>query len=658
MSRMSTGEERSGVLRLLRDTPRQNLAFFQRTWRAHEPASWAGSAELYRLFGEKVLQLGEPFLAYDVASEGLQASPGDIALRRLAALALARSGAAEQANSILSALYGEGHRDEETVGLLARTHKDLAAEAGNATQRKRHLRQAHDLYLEAYRRTGGYWTGINAATLGCLLHERRRAADIAAQVEKHCRRLLDGNKADPAERYWICSTLGEAALVQQNWDDAEQWYAQAVEAGRGDWGSMQSTRHNARLLIESFGEDAARFEQIFPFPTVVVFSGHLLDQPQRRKARFPAVLAPAIKDEIRNRVRKLNAEFGYASAACGADILFHEVMLEGGGESHVVLPYSRGLFLRKSVNVSNERKWVRRYQDVLARAVEVEELSSDDSQDEAAALDFANRMLHGLARLRAEQLETRLIGLAVWDGKPGDGPGGTADNVARWRRLGLHVDIIDPRTLAQRPRPVDIRGGRYFGSRKKSASNARGEFAAEIRALLFADFEGFSKLNDAEVPRFVRHCLGLVGRLAAESRHRPLMKNTWGDGLYLVFRCMRDAGNFAIELRDRIRRMPWSQKGLPLMKVRIGLHAGPVFWCTDPVTRRPTYTGAHVSRAARIEPITPTGQVYASQSFAALASGEGVREFRCNYVGQTSLAKKYGTYPTYVVLRRALAHYK
>jgi class 3 adenylate cyclase len=118
---------------------------------------------------------------------------------------------------------------------------------------------------------------------------------------------------------------------------------------------------------------------------------------------------------------------------------------------------------------------------------------------------------------------------------------------------------------------------------------------------------------------------------------------------------VRDAGAFALELRDAVRRTAWSEKGLPEMKVRIGLHAGPVFNCTDPVTRRPTYIGAHVSRAARIEPITPTGQVYASQPFAALAAAEGVREFRCDYVGQTSLAKKYGTYPTYVVLRRSLA---
>jgi class 3 adenylate cyclase len=72
----------------------------------------------------------------------------------------------------------------------------------------------------------------------------------------------------------------------------------------------------------------------------------------------------------------------------------------------------------------------------------------------------------------------------------------------------------------------------------------------------------------------------------------------------------------------------------------------------DPVTKRPNYIGAHVSRAARIEPITPPGEVYASGAFAALARSEEIKEFICTYVGQTPLAKGYGTFPTYVVHRR------
>ncbi len=37
--------------------------------------------------------------------------------------------------------------------------------------------------------------------------------------------------------------------------------------------------------------------------------------------------------------------------------------------------------------------------------------------------------------------------------------------------------------------------------------------------------------------------------------------------------------------------------------------------------------------------------------FATLAAAKGVTEFACDYVGQTPLAKGYGTFPTYHVRR-------
>jgi class 3 adenylate cyclase len=110
---------------------------------------------------------------------------------------------------------------------------------------------------------------------------------------------------------------------------------------------------------------------------------------------------------------------------------------------------------------------------------------------------------------------------------------------------------------------------------------------------------------------------------------------------------------FALALRDRVASTDWVAKGFrrPL-SLRTGLHVGPVYKCHNPVTGREDYLGTHVSPAARIEPITPKGQVYASEVFAAIAFAERVGAFTCAYVGQIGLAKEYGTYPTYHVRRR------
>ena len=53
--------------------------------------------------------------------------------------------------------------------------------------------------------------------------------------------------------------------------------------------------------------------------------------------------------------------------------------------------------------------------------------------------------------------------------------------------------------------------------------------------------------------------------------------------------------------------------------MRIGLHAGPVFEGIDAITGRPNFFGSRVNRAARIEPVTLPGHIYASQQFVGAA---------------------------------------
>jgi class 3 adenylate cyclase/tetratricopeptide (TPR) repeat protein len=648
----------TSVLQLLRDCSQSDLVLLQGLWRAHDPEVWSVSPEPYRLLGEKILKLGEPLLAYDVVAEGMKSFPQELRLRQLLALALARSGAAGPANKVLEQLYQDGYRDEETLGLLARTHKDLAREEEDVSKASQHLRRAYEFYSQGYETSGGYWSAINAATLALFLGERESAAALARLVSDQCRQRLRELGEANGERYWLVSTLGEAALLLEDWPEAENWYGQAVELGRGDWGSLQSTRHNARLLMQCVapGEDGGRIERLFRFPSVVAFAGHMVDRDDRAVPRFPPRLEPMVKDAIRQCLSKLNAGFGYASGACGSDILFHEVMLEMKGESYVILPYEKERFRKDSVEFVRGSDWGKRLDNVIAQAIDTQEVSKQRQRGSDVSYEFANLMLHGLASVRAEQLETKLVPVAVWDGKTGTGVGGTASTVERWRRLGLHVEVIDLEEILRCDCPsVSTQAAAFPATVSNHDSEVSSEFAPEIRALLFADAEGFSKLTDEEVPLFAQHFLGLAGRLADESPHRPLTKNTWGDGLYFVFANVRDAGQFALDLRDVVRNTDWSKHGLPALNLRIGLHAGPVYSCCDPVTKHTTYIGANVSRAARIEPITPTGQVYASQTFAALAAAEGVKEFRCDYVGQTSMAKKYGTFPTYVVLRRKTA---
>lgn len=54
--------------------------------------------------GARALKDGKPFEALEIAIEGLRQFKGDVRLRQIQGLALARSGASEQANAILGEL--------------------------------------------------------------------------------------------------------------------------------------------------------------------------------------------------------------------------------------------------------------------------------------------------------------------------------------------------------------------------------------------------------------------------------------------------------------------------------------------------------------------------------------------------------------------------
>jgi class 3 adenylate cyclase len=415
------------------------------------------------------------------------------------------------------------------------------------------------------------------------------------------------------------------------------------------------------LLLAHLGQKENLADKWLPIPGVAVFSGHMIDQPGRPQDRFPERFAVAVKKSIKQWLRENNVRIGFSSAACGSDLLFQEVLAELGGESHVVLPYEEQQFIQDSVDITGNKEWVKTFHGVLQNAAQVVYTSSQKMQAGSVSYDYANLVLHGLASVRARELETQPLGLVVWNGGKGDGPGGTASVVARWHGLGVKVSRVDLSTL---PDPVP----ELLPIIKETTQSLQGiieefpESETKVMAMLFADAVNFGKLTEEQVPRFVEAFLGAIAQVVSKSGDRNVVRNTWGDGLYLVFKTVRDAGICALELREMVQETNWEAKGLPAtLSLRIALHAGPVFGGIDPVTGNKNFTGTHVSRAARLEPKTPPGEVYASEAFAALAEVDKVdpkTEFACEYIKQLEWAKHFGTFPTYVLRKGPLLDFK
>jgi class 3 adenylate cyclase/tetratricopeptide (TPR) repeat protein len=628
-----------------------NVSDLMALWVARDCEIWHHWPELYRQLTKKLLGQGEPLLAYDVVAEGLSFWPTDIPLRQLQGLALSRSGATERANAVLQELRRQGATDEETLGMLGRTYKDLAARA-KSPERETLLKRAAEIYGEAFEKTGGYWTGINAATMNLLIGEEGRACGISQKVRKQCLAELQESRGDA---YWEYAALGEASLICGDWEGAEQWYGRAAQQGKLRFGDLQSSRRNARLILQYWDRNLPQIERHLYVPPVMVFAGHMIDRPDRQSLRFPPDAESFVASKIIDEIERIKPGFGFSSAACGSDILFLEAMLNYGAEVSVVLPYNRQQFVTDSVDIVPGSNWRRRFNQVLGRAARVITASTERLEIGGVSYEFCNEMLLGLASIRCRQLDTDLVPLAVWNGQTGDGPSGTASVVQSWKSLGLDPRIIDISAEKRSPSPpIASRRDRSPPDPSLGIVDVAppGAFTARIVSILFADAVGFSKLAESEVPRFVEHFLGRIASLSTNYQQSILARNTWGDGLYFVFCDTSDAGEFGLALAKLVAGIDWRQKGFSsALNLRIGLHAGPVYEFDDPITDRRNYTGSHVSRAARIEPITPPGLVYASESFAALAAAHGAKSFTCDYVGQTAMAKGYGSFPTYHVRR-------
>jgi class 3 adenylate cyclase len=595
---------------------------------------------------EQYLRQGEPLLAYNAVQEGLQVWPKNLRLRQLRGLALARSGDMERANLLLSQLAAEGIADAETLGLLASTHKDLALR--RSARRASHLESAFLFYHQAYesaclnRASGDAWyTGINAAAIAVLQGDVATARRIASDVRRLCIRA----QADPsaANDFWLEATLGEATLILG--DDAAscRHYAKAAKLAPGRFGDLGSTRRQAELLAQHLPERSEWISEVLKIPPIVMYTGHAIGQPLCASLPLPLALEPLIAAALHRRLEVLRPVAAYVSATCGSDILCLEAMQVLGGETHVVLPFPAEDCRR--INFARG-DWGERFERVRAAADSVTVSSDHRARGSTAALEYANFILTGMARLRAQVLHTDLRGIAISDDGPLIGSAAAAASLVRiWQSQNVELErVYVPELRADPSEPGATPAA--FSSDERLPDG----FRHEIRAMLFADAVGYSALSEDQTPNFITQFLGAVAELNARTAQRPEHVETTGDGLYMVFGSVRDAGSYAQELNRLVTGTDWTARGLPGgLNIRIALHCGPVYVGRNPVTGFALYTGPHTSRTARIEPITPPGQVYASSAFAAVAAAIGVDSFALQYVGRMPLAKGYGPLGLYHV---------
>ncbi len=181
---------------------------------------------------------------------------------------------------------------------------------------------------------------------------------------------------------------------------------------------------------------------------VLLFTGHMVDEPGRAEPRFPPT--KAAEEKARDMLRQAIAAeqalsegkiIGVCGGACGGDILFHEVCAELGIPTRLYLALPREHFCVTSVQHAGP-DWVERYYRLCTRLMprvlaESEELPKWLRGKQGYGIWQRTNlwMLYNALALHGKDLTL----IALWNTAEGDGPGGTDDLVFQVRSRGYKL---------------------------------------------------------------------------------------------------------------------------------------------------------------------------------------------------------------------------
>jgi len=202
-------------------------------------------------------------------------------------------------------------------------------------------------------------------------------------------------------------------------------------------------------------------------PRFVIFTGHRIDKPDRKNPRFPntehaiktaqAAIGAALKQEQDRYPGE--ALIGVCGGANGADLLFQEACDTLGIQCWLLLAVPREAYIKASVADAG-RDWVDRFEAIFdSRKAAGRLLVLQDQEDQT----LPNWLLgmEGYGLWQRNNLWSLSFGfqngperaslIALWDGKVGDGIGGTEDMVELSKDRGVPYTCL----LYTSPSPRD-----------------------------------------------------------------------------------------------------------------------------------------------------------------------------------------------------------
>jgi tetratricopeptide (TPR) repeat protein len=458
----------------------------QKAQRAGDVLVFAGEAPTRALEMEARLAAANALLklehfafALEQCDCALAIEPQNVEARRVKGIVLGRLERYPEADVWLRELVEDDREDGENWGLLGRVAKDawLARwrRPGFTDEQKRKaaaseaalLREAVKAYETGFRKDArNYYPGVNALSLVCLCEH------LTGKKDRRRRNALDGGirwslecaLAKDQDDYWARASVADLELLNGDPESVTAAYKEAVAVAQNNRFALNSSRQQ----LEIFRELAFRPPQVQaaievveselaalpaaqdPIPgKVFLFSGHMIDKPDRHSPRFPPDKEPIAAKAIADQLDELGAgpgDLAFSSGACGGDLLFAEAVLKRGLGLRVRIPFDEPTFIQRSVAFAGDQ-WVDRFYAVKSNPNAAVLVMPDILGPPPKSVDpFSRNNLWTLySALSWGPQKVRF--LCLWDRGVGDGPGGTAHmHQAVSRRSGF-VRVLDTKAL-------------------------------------------------------------------------------------------------------------------------------------------------------------------------------------------------------------------
>jgi tetratricopeptide (TPR) repeat protein len=451
---------------------------------ANEAPTDALKLEGYRTAGNALLSLGQFAFALEQFDKALDINPENLISAQKKGIMLGRLNKSAQAEQWLRALSIKHPHDAETWALLGRIEKDrwisLWREENKNPQAMREdaacesaqLNEAIRAYRQGFiEQPESYYAGINALTLTYLLKHFQGHSENEDELEAMAGGIRWATISELTKEavnqpnYWARVTLADLELLVSDLETIEKAYKYAITAARLDWFSLDSSRQQLKLLqdlefrpmevataIALFDRAIARLEKPkkdWQPRKVFLFSGHMIDAPEREIARFPKEKEPAATDAILNQLTALGAgpeDIAICGGACGGDLIFAEATLELKLHLEVRLPFKIPEFLQNSVSFAGDN-WRDRFHQTTQNPNTTLLIMPDELGQLPENTDPYERnnlwQLYSALSWGAEKVHC----LCLWDGKGGDGPGGTKHMHDSVKQRSGQVYVLDTKTL-------------------------------------------------------------------------------------------------------------------------------------------------------------------------------------------------------------------